>query len=57
MFPDPMQIDARSVGPEEGWEEAPEELEMGEGRPQRPVLRGNSINFRNIDGPRSLMVA
>jgi len=27
------------------------------GRFQRPVLRGDTINFRNIDGPRSLMTA
>ena len=27
------------------------------GRFQRPVLRGDTINFQNIDGPRSLMTA
>ena len=32
-------------------------LGMGDGRFQRPVLRGDTINFRNIDGPRSLMTA
>ena len=34
-----------------------EDLWFGEGRVRRPVLQGNSINFRNIDGPRSFMVA
>lgn len=30
---------------------------QGDGRFQRPVLRGDTIQFKNIDGPRSLMTA
>ena len=60
MFLDPMQIDTRNVSAEgEDWDdgEGQEGLDVREGRQQRPVLRGNSINFHNIDGLRSLMVA
>ena len=32
-------------------------LRQGDGRYKRPVLRGDTIHFQNIDGPRSLMTA
>ena len=35
----------------------PEDAFLGEGRSRRPVLRGDTIQWRNIDGPRSLMTA
>ena len=34
-----------------------EEAFLGEGRSHHPVLRGDTIQWRNIDGPRSLMTA
>ena len=57
---DPMDIDCvrRNEGENvDPWAELEEGCVVGEGRLRRPVLRGNAINFRNIDGPRSLMVA
>ena len=64
MF-DPMDIDAhaqRSCLPVETSIPSDELVldygfRQGESRSRRPVLRGNTINFQNIDGPRSLMTA
>ena len=56
---DPMDIDCMREKGEtrrESAEELGEDCVVGEGRLRRPVLRGNPINFHNIDGPRSLMV-
>ena len=57
---DPM--DVNHIQEEEGrkddpWEKLEEGCAIGEGRLCRLILRGNSINFKNIDSPRSLMVA
>ena len=60
---DPMQID--HIGATSGEEFGlnlhedgdQEDYLLGEGRSRRPVLRGNAINFHNIDGPQSLMTA
>ena len=66
-FHDPMEVDVHSdqiqcslrdgSSSRDYLKQQEEELEIGEGRMRRPVLNGNSINFRNIDGPRSLMTA
>jgi hypothetical protein len=62
---DPMEVDAHSQRdrdplappvPPDDWA-VDFGFRQGEGRSRRPVLQGDTINFKNIDGPRSLMTA
>ena len=62
---DPMDIDVHShrpngsAFPDELADDLPIDHHLGlrDGRFHPPVLRGDTINFRNIDGPQSLMTA
>ena len=58
---DPMDLDVHAQeDPEEAFGFRRGEgrgFRVGDGRAHRPVLSGDTINFKNVDGPRSLMTA